>query len=325
MRRLRVGRGVVTAFCAAPGSGEVFLGFEGGEVYVVRPERSEVARVAHYGLAVTAMAASHGGESLVTLRSSDAGRGVLSTYAREPGGSYQTLLGTVLAVESPSHPGLSPILPRAGGDQIGLWDGRELHILAAASLTWERSLSPAAETLAPPVLLIPWPLGPDEAQFAAFAHDGRVWTLFDADGGVFQGTRLNWRPSLPPANPLRSVPLSWMSGVPDHLELAGLGGYGTLNWAAFRRDGRRLDLSAMSVTTEEGGGYLAAAIVQPRMVAGVTRTRIDWLRGGPNRFVLRATTPAAIPSAVACVANPRTGELIVICGDGLIVRVPIPF
>ena len=41
IRRFRVGSGIVAAVAAAPGSGEVFLGFEGGEVFGLRPERSE--------------------------------------------------------------------------------------------------------------------------------------------------------------------------------------------------------------------------------------------------------------------------------------------
>ena len=45
IRRFRVGSGIVAAVAAAPGSGEVFLGFEGGEVFGLRPERSEIFHV----------------------------------------------------------------------------------------------------------------------------------------------------------------------------------------------------------------------------------------------------------------------------------------
>ena len=41
IRRFRVGSGTVAAVAAAPGSGEVFLGFEGGEVFGLRPDRSD--------------------------------------------------------------------------------------------------------------------------------------------------------------------------------------------------------------------------------------------------------------------------------------------
>jgi hypothetical protein len=97
-----------------------------------------------------------------------------------------------------------------------------------------------------------------------------------------------------------------------------------LHWAAFHKGDGRLDLLASGVATEDDGGYLAAAIVRPRLIAGVTRTRIDWLRAGTSRFTLRGSTPVALPSAVACVDSPRSGELIVIGRDGTIARVPIP-
>lgn len=325
VRKLRVGRGVVTAFCAATGSGHLFLGFEGGEVFAVRPEYAEVGRVSAREPAVTAMAVTHDGKSLVSLQSDTAGRGMLSTYEREPAGSYRALHGMSVAVRSEAQPGLTPILPGAVGDRLGLWNGSDLDILAVASLSIGRTMTPSSPGFSAPVLLIPWPgFDEDGEGFAAFAHDGRDWTLFDSEGAVLHKTRLNWRPSLPAANRLRSVPVSWMAGAPEQMEMAGLGGYGTLHWAAFHRGDGRLKLVAMSVTTEEDGGYLAASIVKPRLVAGVTRSRIDWLWGGPSKFTLRSSTRVALPSAVACVASPRTGELVVICGDGLLAIVPIP-
>ena len=78
-----------------------------------------------------------------------------------------------------------------------------------------------------------------------------------------------------------------MSVVPDHLEIAGVGEFGTLHWAAFHRGDGRLDRLASCVATESEGGYLAATLVRPGLVAGVTRSRIDWLRGGSGKFAPR--------------------------------------
>jgi hypothetical protein len=327
LRTLRVGRGVVTAFCAAPGPGEVFLGFEGGEVYVARPERGEVALATDDDLPVAALSVAHDGGTLVTLRSSTSGSDYtrLSSYEGKTGGSSRYLLRGNMDVEvSPTEGLLTPILSLPGGDRVGLCNGQDLAIVAVTSLTWEQGFALRAEESSAPVLLLPWP-GDEAEGFAAFAHDGREWTLFDSEGDVIQRTRLNWRPSLPESNPLRSVPVCWMYDVPGHLEVAGLGGFGTLHWAAFHRGDGRLDLLATGVATEDEGGYLAATLVRPRLVAGVTRSRIDWLRAGPNRFMLRASTRVALPTAIACVASLQAGELIVICADGLIARVPIPF
>ena len=109
------------------------------------------------------------------------------------------------------------------------------------------------------------------------------------------------------------------------MEIAGHGGYGTIHWAAFRRHDGKFALAATNVATEDKGGYLATTIVRPGLVAGIMRSRVDWLRCGARSFTVLAPTRLAFPSAVACVANSRAGELVVIGADGLIARVPIPF
>ena len=74
---------------------------------------------------------------------------------------------------------------------------------------------------------------------------------------LIEQTSLNWRSVLPAPHPLRSVPVSWMGDEPDRLEVAGLGGYGTLHWAAFSERDGGLDLFATNVATADDGGYLA--------------------------------------------------------------------
>ena len=323
---LRASRGVVTACCAASETGEVFLGFEEGKVLVVRPERSEVACVADDSLAVTALAVSAGGSALVTLRSNLGHRCVLSSYERTPRATYRAFFGIALDLQGPAHPGLTSIVSGAGGMRVGIWDGSELAIRTVSSLEIRNPITPRLGEFAPPVLLLRCPpKGRHDDRLAAFAHNGQAWTLFDLDGRVIQQTSLNWRPSMPPANSLRSLAISWTDDDPDQFEIAGLGGYGTLHWAAFHvRDGR-FDLFATNVATEDEGGYVAATIIRPGLIAGVTRSRVDWLRCGSRKFTGLATTPLSFPTAVACVANRRAGELVVIGAEGLIARVPIPF
>jgi hypothetical protein len=211
------------------------------------------------------------------------------------------------------------------GNRLGAWQGRELNIFEISTLAIVGSVTPQGGELSPPLLLLPWPPNdPRDGRFAVFAHNGRAWTLFDADGDVIQQTSLNWRPSMPAAHPLRSVPISWTNDDIDHFEIAGLGGYGTLHWAAFYARDERFDLFATNVATEDEGGYLAVTIVRPGLIAGVTRSRVDWLRGGSRKFTALAPTRLSFASAVACVANRRAGELVVIGGDGLLARIPIP-
>jgi tetratricopeptide (TPR) repeat protein len=323
---LKAGRGVVTAFSAAPESGEVFLGFAEGDVLVVRPERGEVAQVADYQLTVAGLAASPDGRYLVSLRSNQSGPGVISSYERDSSGCYRNRLGTVLPVDGPVEPVLTPVLRRADGDRVGLLCGRELHILAMSSLTWEGSFAfPRDEHSPTPMLLVSWPGSDGEEGFAALAHDGHAWTLVDPDGDVIHQTSLRTRPCLPVNSPLRSVPASWMCASADHLEVAGVGQSGTLFWAAFDASDDCLQLIGMNTAIDpEQGGYLATAVVAPQLVAGVTRTRIDWLRSGNSRFTLRRSTRLTCPNAVACTASRQAGALVVIGADGRIAWVPIP-
>jgi hypothetical protein len=78
---------------------------------------------------------------------------------------------------------------------------------------------------------------------------------------------------------------------------------------------------ASSVRAE---GYLAATIVRADLVAGVSRSHIDWLHTGDRGFVRRSTTRVNLRSAVACFPSPQTRELLVVCRDGVVVRVPMP-
>jgi hypothetical protein len=41
-------------------------------------------------------------------------------------------------------------------------------------------------------------------------------------------------------------------------------------------------------------------------------------------LILASTTPIALPRTVACFPSPVTNELIVVCADGFVVRVPVP-
>jgi hypothetical protein len=220
------------------------------------------------------------------------------------------------------EPWLTPVLPTPGDNMVGLWDGRGLTFLSAVTMTTSGSL-PLPHPDEPPsaALLIPspWARG---VRFAALVHDGREWWVLDPDGASSLPTGLYWRPALPEASTLRSVPVSWAWHGPEHLELAGLGAGGALHWSALVGEGR-LDLVARNVSAP-GGGYLAAAVVRPGLVAGVTRSHVAWLRGGADAFTAMRPTEVAIPSAVACFASPRTRELIVVCSDGFIARVPIP-
>src|SRR5439155_21861956 len=97
---------------------------------------------------------------------------------------------------------------------------------------------------------------------------------------------------------------------------------GPLYWSVLRFAHRAL----VPVASASSGRaqYLAATLVKPWLVAGVTTAEVHWLRGAPGRLYRQATSRLDLPSAVACFPSHATNELIVIGSDGVVVRAPVP-
>jgi tetratricopeptide (TPR) repeat protein len=315
--RLRVGTGVVSAVAGAQNSGAVFLGFERGEVYCFRPERSEVIAVATYDLPVASLATDPEGEHLVVLRAHPRGRGVVSAYARQPDGSYKLMLG--MPLDDLAEPWLTPVLRSPVGHAFGLWDGQTLNVLEAGNLAIAGRLSLNEPAQAPSAGLLFDIGGEPDWPYRVFIHDGWQWSLFDSRGELAQKSGVTWRPATIAQSPLRSSPLCWSGNVADDLVLAGLDATGTLHWSRVHEGNVIAGYSAGTP-----GGYMAAAVVRDDLVAAVGRGRVEWLRCGANRFNLWRTTDAAVPHAVASFDSPQTGELVIVCSDGFVARLSIP-
>jgi hypothetical protein len=73
-----------------------------------------------------------------------------------------------------------------------------------------------------------------------------------------------------------------------------------------------------------GEKYLAATMIRPYWLAGVTPTRIYWIRASTRGLSWQSATRVDLPAAVACFASAETQELLVVSSDGAITRVPIP-
>ena len=322
-RRFRVGSGTVAAVAAAPGSGEVFLGFEGGEVFGLRPDRSMIFHVTSHDLPVLALATDPDGERLVILREGPSRRGVISSHARRPDGTYRLLVGTTFSMEGRADPWLTPVLPRRVESLVGLWDGQSFGILSVGSLiAWYTP--PLTDLEVGPTAGLLLNSDRDDEELMLLMQVGPQWCLIDIDGrgeDRRHETGLSWWPTSPEGSPLRSVPVSWASFAPGHIDLAGLGENGSLQGSRLK-DGDLFTTCAAAGPRE--GGYLAAAIVREGLVAGVTRSRIEWLLHGARRFLPWRTTEVSIPSAVACFPCRQTRELVVVCKDGTVVNVPIP-
>ena len=140
--------------------------------------------------------------------------------------------------------------------------------------------------------------------------------------------RLPWRPEVPYGSPLHAPPIDWL--VPaDGMELVGLTGDGALYWSKVlpgsgRHDGTE---SVATVSATDPPDYRVAALIGPAKLAAVTAAnRLVWLRMFDAKPVPYApprhlATPAR---AVAVLARPPAGEVVIPFEDGTAARVPYP-
>jgi hypothetical protein len=159
---------------------------------------------------------------------------------------------------------------------------------------------------------------PPEYAMLLFSGDsvwGRTWLWSD-----FHRTSLGWSPSA--AGEEIVAPLSWRMRDVNHVEITGLQPDGAACWSllAFTSEGLRNQATHVSSET----GYRAATLVRSGLVAAVGPARIDWLRVGGRSFTLWTCTWLAAPQCIACFASHPTNELLVVCADGQLVRVPVP-
>ncbi|SIO62485.1 Predicted outer membrane protein [Singulisphaera sp. GP187] len=321
-RKKKIGTSLVTAVCSAPGSDDLFLGFESGDLYCFRPAKYEVVLVATAPSPVAALATSVDGQSLVVLHGTSHDSGLLSSYAASPDGSYRLLLS--MTVDDLSRPWLTPILTVDDVELVGVWDGQALYYLAVRTLTsWGSTALTRPDADPPAGLLLPRP-GKTGLPFAVLIHDGREWCLVEPTGTTRHATGLVWRPSQNQLNTLHSVVLAWICSDGEHLELVGPGRDGALFWAALRFEEGRLDLVA-SHRLLGAEPSLAATLIRSRLVAAVTATQVEWLRCGADRFNPASSTRIELPSAIACFPCRRTGELIVVSRDGCLDCINVPF
>ena len=90
------------------------------------------------------------------------------------------------------------------------------------------------------------------------------------------------------------------------------------------RDDASMSFYQTKLSTHDG--YLATTLLRSNFLAGVRKSQIEWLRCSDTSSVLTlvSTTPISLPKAVACFPSHPTNELIVVCAEGFVVRVPVP-
>jgi hypothetical protein len=310
---------IVRAVGWAPLSADIFLGFESGEVFCFRPASGAVFALPVTGMPITSLAVSDDGNALVALRQVAPTFWHLASFSRTTTG-FRAVESR--GVQTEGTPWLCPTLARNSDWVTGLWDGEQLTFLSGPRLLPTHRQLEMTNAYEPSTgLLLP-----------SFAAKVRLTVLMFPPHAVWHfhrwsayrqpiKKRLGWCPSLRAERALFSPPLSWLRKGQDGLELAGIGGDGNLYWSnlEFENDELSQVATSSSLSAER---YRAAAVVRAGLVAGVATDAVHFLRRGPQYLHLAATTEVSLPQAVACFPYYRGNELIVVCGDGTVARVP---
>jgi hypothetical protein len=129
---------------------------------------------------------------------------------------------------------------------------------------------------------------------------------------------------VPPGSSLAVPPLDWLTPAAGVLEVVGTDREGVLHWTEF--DGRSSDgPQQQTLAQPHPGGYAAACLVGPGLVAAVTGSNeVHWLRAAGNAFwEFAKPRKLAVPSrAVFLAARPQANEVVVVFADGSSVSVP---
>jgi hypothetical protein len=319
-RGTQIGQGVVTAVCQAAVSGELFIGFDNGQVMAFEPERNRVFTVARDLGPVTALAVDPEASIVVALRETRGGT-VLTRATRRPDGTFRALPDD--HVPSLEESWLTPILPWGGEQLVGLCDGQDLLLVDAISgMHWGR-MPIARDAESRPAAALLFDAGPSDGnagnRLVVLTHDGPRWMVLDAQGKLLYPTPYDWTPGVPSPSTLLSIPINWRY-VPPFLDLVGLDAHGAVYSAQFLLERGSVALLASRIATTQGG-YVAAARVGTSSVVAATATRIDWLSSGSERFSVAHSLEVSLPSVIACVVCPSSQETLAVCVDGLVARV----
>ena len=123
------------------------------------------------------------------------------------------------------------------------------------------------------------------------------------------------------AGSLSHAAVSWLDKGPEGVEIAGIGAEGEVHHSEIR-----LASSDRTATTKHRWGpspFLAVAISRPGHLAAVTGAGVLAYRRSQDGLQYKDwTSVVSLPTAIACFATPGGKEVIVVCADGTLVRVP---
>ncbi|MBP9891922.1 MAG: hypothetical protein KBG84_08435 [Planctomycetes bacterium] len=321
---LRLGNGRVTALCFAQHTDEVFAGFETGEVVTLRPTDGAVLTLARREGPVLGLAATQDGDALFILRLSETQMepGYLSSLSRRgsqysPESAGRECIDARLLAATRASEDIWSIGAEADGDlsiRKGLTETidmrnsrgtRDENVSAAI-------IEPTFRRLDSTLAILTLNYGDDSVHYYPSLHKG-----IDFDAAV-----LGWNLATPFQSVVRNTPISHLRTRHDEFELCGTNARGYVFWSRLTLSESRIE----SVETKLCGPrqeYRCAALTRGAHVAAIAESRVDLFTRQGNEMALKQSIKADCRGALAAHYAKITEELMIVCDDGRLVRVPL--
>jgi hypothetical protein len=291
------------------------VGFRSGSILRFDPDTGAVTTLSFLGAPVSRLATNETGDFLAALHREGA-QGVLRSHGLRPHGFWVLLQNRHVGEAT----GLTPLTSRGGEPVGGIWDRERLTLLSGQLLLPFGEVDFGVTSQAtPPVHLALVPLAESRSSpfhFLVFHGDGELELL--GPGGkalaeVLLGQRTECQLDM----------RIWDPREKATLEVAFVNrAEGRLHWAEVRLGGGQLQrVGARSRV----GGYWAVALCGRGRLAVVGPGVAEgwrWSSGGWSAWF----GPLLVDSReiFACFHSPSTGEILIVCQGGDLLRVPVP-
>lgn len=314
---------IVRSLCQAPESGEIFLGFESGEIARFEPRTGEVRYLAKLDWPVYGLATDATASTLVCLSTThDSAKHVLSCYSKWDRAETRVL-------ENPGGYWLCPMLARTHDLVASLFDAAASEVCL---LRLPRLLPQAAIRVEDCHPFNGFPITLRENRFRGGSATFNQASVLTAEYLLFDGKEM-WHvanehgatksirrfvcniPATLASSSLDVTPLSLMSQGPGCLEIAGVGLGGVLTWAKIEHEPQSL---ANVTIRSHPGPCQAAALTRCGVIAAIAEDGIAWLRVDASGLKEQMRQRASFTDVIACFPSASTMELIVVSGNGAI-------
>ncbi len=319
---IHLGNGQITALCAAPETGQVFIGFDSGRLVGFDPRSTNVVEFPASSCPVTVVSTDPSGQLVVVIHQKSEVRSRCTSYVRNSIGLYEKG-----HERSPAAEQMTQIVA-ADEFYFALYSENEFDIVMSQQMVpvarLGRSFDHCPSLVWDSILLI----DPTKKEFGGveavcFYGPGAVFFVNTADR-TSPGSPLSWNVQ-PPADALvRQASLTWFQEDGAHCEVARISASGGgVYWSHLHRDQGRWRLHASGVAAGHSG-YDAVTILRPGRLAAVREGRVVWLRPVGNWLMPWSTQDLALPASSACFFSPHTNELTVITRDNHAICLPVP-